>query len=327
MGFTRLRRQWEAAAAAESGAAIVGGKFFSGDPTGTVHALDLRSGCALWAFQAGAPLAGSPVIGAVVPGRFTVFFRTTGGVLFALDFETGQLRWKSSLPAAVSGELRLHMETIYLPGPRGVEALAGVSGKPLWTAGPPSAYSLASDAASNLIFGVSPPERKVFALDAAGGNLAWETILNDAPAAAPVLADGNRLAVAMRDGTLAVFDPRKGGAAAWHSRLAGGNHPWSLASGDGRIYASCPGGSLAALDSAGGKVLWTNPGSPGELLAIPGAVLRISREGIVEALSGATGTRVWSQNLGSAPAFTSSAAAQQSLLIHTGAFWLVFAPE
>jgi polyvinyl alcohol dehydrogenase (cytochrome) len=77
---------------------IVGGRVFAGGPAGRMHALDARTGCTLWTYEAGAILRTSAVIGRVdVDGqsRALAFFGDDKGIMHAVDAETGTKVWNT----------------------------------------------------------------------------------------------------------------------------------------------------------------------------------------------------------------------------------------
>ena len=49
--------------------AVVGGRVFLGSDNGFVYALDARSGCVHWSFEAGTPVVSAVSVGSVRRGR------------------------------------------------------------------------------------------------------------------------------------------------------------------------------------------------------------------------------------------------------------------
>ena len=83
---------------------IAGGRVFVGSETGTVYALDAATGCTYWSFKADGTVRTatsvatmtfpSPVIDQPPAARTLVFFGDQNGYVYALDADTGVLRWK-----------------------------------------------------------------------------------------------------------------------------------------------------------------------------------------------------------------------------------------
>ena len=78
---------------------VVGGWLFIGSDNGMVYALDARSGCVHWSFEAkggvNSTVSVAPVDGAAA--RYAVFFGDFVGYAYAVDAETGTLLWTQRL--------------------------------------------------------------------------------------------------------------------------------------------------------------------------------------------------------------------------------------
>ena len=74
---------------------VVGGRVFLGSDNGFVYALDARSGCVHWSFDAGTPVVSAVSVG-TVPGteREAVYFGDWGAHLHAVDADSGRPLWK-----------------------------------------------------------------------------------------------------------------------------------------------------------------------------------------------------------------------------------------
>jgi polyvinyl alcohol dehydrogenase (cytochrome) len=95
-GIPRLKLKWafafEGSVNAYSAPSIVGGNLFTGSAGGTVYALDARSGCIHWSYQ-----AGGAVRSAILVLQSTLFFGDQNGNFYSLDASTGRLRWKKRI--------------------------------------------------------------------------------------------------------------------------------------------------------------------------------------------------------------------------------------
>ncbi|MEM7542417.1 MAG: PQQ-binding-like beta-propeller repeat protein [Pseudomonadota bacterium] len=103
----------------ESQPSVVGGRIFVGSPSGTVYALDAKSGCIHWTFQAEAPVKAPVSIGALDDGSFGVFFGDQAGRVYSLNAVNGAERWRDigdDHPSArVTGGVQLFEGKVYVP--------------------------------------------------------------------------------------------------------------------------------------------------------------------------------------------------------------------
>lgn len=103
--------------------AVVGGRLFIGSETGAVYALDAKSGCLYWTFDADTWVRSAISVGPV-PGGYGVFFTDAAAKEYAVDAQTGQLIWSRQVdehPAARgTGSPTLYDGVLYVP-------LSGVS--------------------------------------------------------------------------------------------------------------------------------------------------------------------------------------------------------
>ena len=75
---------------------IQGEALFTGSASGTVDALNAKTGCLYWTFQANGPVRAAPVI--VEDGKgYALLFGDQVGWFYALDGETGKLIWKKRI--------------------------------------------------------------------------------------------------------------------------------------------------------------------------------------------------------------------------------------
>jgi polyvinyl alcohol dehydrogenase (cytochrome) len=146
---------------------VVGSRAFVGSRNGVVYALDARTGCIVWAFEADAGVRSSPVVGVV--GRAAngtssaVYFGDAHAQVYALDAASGALRWKV--------RVENHPDAMITGGPAYYEGrlYAGVSSLEEGTAVIPT-YECCTFRGS------------VVALDAATGRQIWKTFaIADAP--------------------------------------------------------------------------------------------------------------------------------------------------
>jgi polyvinyl alcohol dehydrogenase (cytochrome) len=94
---------------------IVGGRVFTGSNDGTVYALDARSGCIYWMFQAKALVRSAVVVG---PGP-RAYVGDLESNFYALNAETGKAIWQKKLDdqpfTRITGTPKLHDGRLYVP--------------------------------------------------------------------------------------------------------------------------------------------------------------------------------------------------------------------
>jgi polyvinyl alcohol dehydrogenase (cytochrome) len=120
----RLELQWAFALPGEtfteSQATIVAGRLFVGSPSGTVYALDAKTGCTAWTFTANAGIKAPVTIGTLGdPARHVAYFGDQSGEIYALDAATGELLWQQTgdehASARVTGGIQFFEGRVYVP--------------------------------------------------------------------------------------------------------------------------------------------------------------------------------------------------------------------
>jgi polyvinyl alcohol dehydrogenase (cytochrome) len=101
---------------------IVGGRIFIGGRSRKVHALDAKSGCAYWVFEATANVRGAVSVGprpGSDPQSYAAFFVDVRANAYSVDAETGRLLWKTKVDespvARATGSPLLHEGRMYVP--------------------------------------------------------------------------------------------------------------------------------------------------------------------------------------------------------------------
>jgi polyvinyl alcohol dehydrogenase (cytochrome) len=120
----RLKLKWAfgipGVSASGSQATIAGGRAFVGSRNGIVYALDARTGCLAWAFEAEAGVRSTPVVGSTADSSApAVYFGDAHAEVYALDAATGALRWKVNVEdhpdAMITGAVAFHNGRLYVP--------------------------------------------------------------------------------------------------------------------------------------------------------------------------------------------------------------------
>ncbi len=105
---------------ARSQPTVDGDTVYVGSQSGTVHAIDLHSGCLHWAFKADTEVRAAVSIDHGTAGAPTVLYvGDTNGNLYALNAKDGSLRWRSSLAdhkdVTITGSPKLFEGRLYVP--------------------------------------------------------------------------------------------------------------------------------------------------------------------------------------------------------------------
>jgi polyvinyl alcohol dehydrogenase (cytochrome) len=127
----RLKLKWAFGFPGETSASaqptVFGGRLFVGSGSGKVYALDAKTGCIRWVFDADLRVRTAITIGQSQQG-WTAFLGNVRADAFAIDAETGTLRWKTYVaehPAAiVRGAPSLAGNVLYVPTSSAEEVLA-----------------------------------------------------------------------------------------------------------------------------------------------------------------------------------------------------------
>lgn len=99
---------------------IAGNTLFTASQTGTIYALDRRTGCTRWTFQANEEIRSALVIGRDSTGRaHRLYFGDFHATVYALDLNSKELLWKRKIDAhptaTITGTLSLFEDRLYIP--------------------------------------------------------------------------------------------------------------------------------------------------------------------------------------------------------------------
>lgn len=281
------------------------GFVYVGGTDGTLHALELESGCVRWRYHAGAPLPSAPV-----GSGERILIRDRDGTLHAVRRADGAADW--TLPTGPEPQL-----------PWGLEGWDYVLPAP----------TVAGD---RILF--PGGDGHLYALEADGGRILWHFDTGARLRARPTVADG---VVYFGDGAgtfraLTLAD----GAELWSFRTEGFGTDAAAAGfdrrqiyaaarvRDGVVYFGSRDAKVYALDAATGAPLWSvDDGTSGWVIATPtlGADrLFVARSSStrVRALDPRNGSEVWSRLAGS-PVFGTPLLIGDQLVVATGSGMLL----
>jgi polyvinyl alcohol dehydrogenase (cytochrome) len=212
---------------------VAGGRVFVGSQGGHVYALDARTGCIYWSFDAGGATRTAIVIGDWPGHAGLAYFTTIPGWLFALDAQTGLLVWKARVEDHVSTRLTgspvLYQGRLYVP-----------------------AASFEEGMAANAKYTCCSFRGSLSAFDAATGTRLWKSLTIDAPPE-----------VLKRDGTgQQVVGPA--GGSIWSSPVIDPKRKAIyVTTGNGFSGPPQPNtDAIVALDLDSGKVRWSRQVAP-----------------------------------------------------------------
>lgn len=99
---------------------IAGNTLFTASQTGTVYALNRKTGCTRWTFQADAEIRSALVIGRDTFGNAQrLYFGDFNATVYALDIKSKKLLWKTKIDnhstATITGTLSLFEDRLYIP--------------------------------------------------------------------------------------------------------------------------------------------------------------------------------------------------------------------
>ncbi|HLG89300.1 MAG TPA: PQQ-binding-like beta-propeller repeat protein [Alphaproteobacteria bacterium] len=164
----RLRVKWSFAypgGAAYGAPVVVGDRLFVTTATGRIFALDAKSGCTYWSWQAEAPIRAAVSIG-LPPSAGTAaaaYFGDEKGFVYAVDAERGKLLWRTKADdhplVRITGSPTLYRDTLYVP-------VSAMDEGAEWDRSHPCCTFRGS----------------VVAMDAATGRIRWKTYMVPRPA-------------------------------------------------------------------------------------------------------------------------------------------------
>jgi outer membrane protein assembly factor BamB len=323
---SNLQLKWSASVSANNlgspSPVYANGVVYMAGPTGVLVAYDAKTGNVKWQYD---PKTGFPNISTplVDPVAGLVFFGVLGhqnpgspSPFYAVDMQTGTLKWSVILPCDEFGEPNLAFSTIYMGtslnnGTSGtIYALDEVSGKVNWnvTTGGGVWRSIAVDSSTKTVFaGIGDPSFQILALDAIAGTTKWQiTVPNSSvdldPGSAMVVVN-NMVYFSDKNGYVYALH-ESDGSVAWATQIA------KLSADDVSTPAIAPNGDLYVgsldaflydLNATTGAVNWKAP-NVGGLDSSPafanGVVYFASFNSNIYALDAATHAVLWTYTTG-----------------------------
>ena len=214
---------------------VVGGEVFVGSDNGFLYALDAKSGCVHWSFQAKAAIRTAPSVAPVHVGKTSqaVFFADMKAYVYAIDAQSGALLWSTRADdqpmVKVTGAPTVYEGRLYVGTTTGEEV----------TAAAPT-YECCRTRGS------------VVALDTGSGHVIWKTYLVPEPAHP----------VGKNSAGTTMWAPA--GVGTWASPTIDTKRKWVyVTTGDAYTAPAAElSDSMVALDLHTGKVVWHHQDTP-----------------------------------------------------------------
>ena len=283
---------------------------------GYLNAYDALTGTLKWQFNSNTtfPNCSSPLVD---PATGMVFFGTVGyngagdpTPFFALDAQTGALKWSVILPWNEYSFPTVAFNTLYFGVSRegydeSLYALDELTGRVNWIQTAPGGVwgEVVADTATNTIFNtVGNPTPGVQARNATTGALLWEyntqTFGNNDDVGAPLTLSNGLLYVNSKSGIIYALNENTGAVVWSHTIGAQSNQDMGApsVSANGIVYVGTNDGPIYALSATTGATLWTY-NTRGPIYSSPaianGVVYFASVDHRFYGLNAATGALVW----------------------------------
>lgn len=287
--------------------AVSDGTVYATTLSGTVYALNARTGERAWTIGGPFPQFGTPAV-----DGDTLFVADGGGTVYALADElypedsVGQVRWTADGDAGFTASLTVVDGRVYAGTfEGGLHAFDAGDGSRLWAEILGDNVDVAPAVADGLVY-VTVPRGVVFALEATTGEERWQTGTGTALTTAPAVRDGLAYVASSDtqtygDETRVVALDAADGSVVWKAPIDGGTGGSVALTGD-LVVAGTWHGTVHGFDQATGEERWHTTvddgitGAP----AVAGGTAYVS--GIsdgVHAVDLADGTHLWSAPIGS----------------------------
>ena len=149
---------------------VQGDALFTGSASGTVHAINARTGCLYWTFQANGPVRAAPLVVENGSG-YSILVGDQVGWFYAIDAKTGQMIWKRRIDdhesTRLTGSAAFEAGVVFVPAASWEETRAVSPDYPCCTF-----------------------RGSVSALRVSDGSLVWKTYLVEAPRKSGVTKQG-----------------------------------------------------------------------------------------------------------------------------------------
>jgi eukaryotic-like serine/threonine-protein kinase len=281
------------------------GRVYVADASGTVAALDARTGTVVWEESVGAPVQGTPAL----VDDLLVFGNDAGAVV-ALRTADGSQAWTMPVSSASIAVSVLEAGgTVYVGSGDGTfAALDGASGRQRWSVdvgGPVTRGAALKDGVAY----VGATGGRFSALDAETGALRWSIELGPGEVGTPVVGPDSVYVARRIHAPAAPFDivaiDRTNPGIRWAFTAQSGRQAYPGGLANGLLYVCADDGTLTALDPASGVQRWAVRAASlqlGTLASIVGTQLYVSSsDRNVQAFDATTGAHLWTVGVSGVP--------------------------
>jgi len=213
---------------------ILNGTIFVGSAGGAVQALDGKTGCLYWNFQANGPVRTAMTV-AAEGARHTLVFSDQNGWVYAIDARTGEARWKTRVEeheaTRLTGSVAVQDDIAFVPAASWEETRSIDPKYPCCTF-----------------------RGSVTAVRVRDGSLLWKTYLVDQPRKTGATAIGTEM-----------FGPS--GAGVWSApTIDTARGVLYVTTGDNYSHpATATSDAIIALDLKTGRIVWSQQTTPGDV--------------------------------------------------------------
>ncbi len=240
-----------------------------------VACIDARSGALLWRASTDTAVKNSAAItlaSGFADGTDLCVAVSIAGRLYAIETQSGQVRWKADLPGFperwIYASPVIAGKTVYAGGKAGMGAYNLETGAQAWYTGIEGGDGWPCYA-SPRVFGdlliLLVQRRGLMALDRRSGKVVWERTLGVENTYARPVVDGGLVVTGSGAPALHWFGGEPAqlavlsagtGEVVWNRALLPSRYPTGLAVRDDRLYATTPDGEAFCLDLQSGALLW-----------------------------------------------------------------------
>ena len=306
--FPQVEETWitQTTGAFYSSPAIEKGRIFTGDNEGFIKAFDAKSGKQLWEYKTGRRIIGGPAVskGIVVCG-------SADKKIYGLNAKTGKLLWTVNATEPVLGAVTIQDGIAYIGASDSTfRALRIKTGEEVWAYHGVKGYIIAKPLVTNdkVIFGAW--DNTLYALNKSDGKEIWKWTgglkrMHFSPAAVwPQVAHGKVFIVDPQRAMTAI--DLQTGETVWRSFQSKVRESMGLSADGERVYAKTMQDSVVCYATEGDspRELWAcNVGfgyehGPCMLQEKDGIVFGSTKDGLIYAIEGKTGTLLWRHKVG-----------------------------
>jgi outer membrane protein assembly factor BamB len=287
VGHPMLNWRFDAGGELYSSAAVSGGVLYVGSKSGSLYAIDERTGQEKWSFELNDAVIvrSSP---AIVDGRIYI---GGGYALYAIDADTGKEDWRFAMPYIGQSSPTVAGGAVYISSQEGyVYAVKGDTGAELWHLQVQGLTSSSPAVANGMVY-IGSDDGNLYAITARDGQLSWTFDTGGPVFAAPAVA-GDTVYISSNSKTTFAIDA-KTGKKKWQYSVGGESSPAVV---NGVVYVGSDDGGLYALDAATGAPKWLFPtgaaidSSP----SVAGTTVYVASGRGLYAVNANTGTNQWS---------------------------------